>query len=88
VPVVSAVATDGGGWRLTWRTGLPGSTYRVRVLDAALREVTLLSAGSDTALAVAGDVLTGRPDTMFWQVDVLRDGDVVARSDLHPFSSR
>ena len=73
-------ALGGGEIELRWRRSASAETYRVRFLDAELREVGSLSSGAETLLVVPAAAPGGSAVPFFWQVEALSQGDKIGDS--------
>lgn len=66
---------------LAWNRVPTADSYRVRILDAGLRELAALAAGPDTSLVLdPPSVVGGEPSAAYWQVEALFRGDRVGDS--------
>jgi hypothetical protein len=73
-------ALGGGGIELRWRRSTSAEAYRVRFLDAEMREVGSLSSGAETLLVVPAAAPGGTVVPFFWQVEALSQGDKIGDS--------
>ncbi|MCB1182550.1 hypothetical protein KDM41_03885 [bacterium] len=83
------VVTD-GGYRLSWtRPAAPGETFRVVFFGGDLVEVGRIEAGTAAGVDwTPPQRAGGDAAAMTWRIEVVREGDVVARSTPQPLPRR